>query len=369
MLRRALRARFGLIALAWAANCRAAPGTTSPDFLRIGVAPRPVAMGEAFTGMADDVNAIAYNPAGLAFVERQEISVVHNMYLDGVQQDYLAYVLPTYKYGSAAFGANQLRVAPFDSFSAEDRPAGTVSAQDLSVSGAYAARWRSAAFGVAVKHISSRLAGFTAATNAYDLGALWRLPNGFSLGVARQNMGSGLVYESASQPLPSQTRLGGSWKGGFLWPGSSSALSLDGVFARERKFIGAGAEVWLTPFAALRVGYLGSEDSDIGFSWGAGFKLPLRRRASSDPTWKAKVREDTGPAPELQIDYAFARMGDLGLTHRLSISLRFGRSTAEPAYKADWKEIKVPKRRAESPAKEISAPERVNEGDFSPSWR
>jgi hypothetical protein len=38
--------------------------------LEIGVGARPLGMGGAFTGLADDENAVFYNPAGLAFLER-----------------------------------------------------------------------------------------------------------------------------------------------------------------------------------------------------------------------------------------------------------------------------------------------------------
>ena len=337
----------------------------------IGAAPRSVAMGEAFVGLADDVNAIAYNPAGLAFLERQEASLVHNVYIEGVQQDYLAYVYPTTRYGSLALGGNQVRVAPFSSYDVNDQPTGSVSAQDQAFTGAYAQNWGNLALGGAFKHINSRLASFSASGHAYDFGALWRLQRGLGLGVAIQNIGSGLTYERESAPLPRTIRLGGSWRGAFLWPGSTCGLTLDGVFARDRGgYVGAGAEVWAFPYAAVRVGYLGSQDSDIGFSWGVGFRIPLRRAPSEMPTWKARPREDVGPPPELQIDYAFARMGDMGITHRMSLSLRFGRTKQERTYAPDWKETKAAPKKAAAPLP--AAPvkeEHINEGDMSPSWR
>ncbi len=46
------------------------PSATGFTFMKVGVGARPVAMGQAFTGVADDANALFYNPAGLSFQSR-----------------------------------------------------------------------------------------------------------------------------------------------------------------------------------------------------------------------------------------------------------------------------------------------------------
>jgi len=45
----------------------AGPGTTGATFLKLGVGSRPVAMGEAFVAVADDINALFWNPSGLPY--------------------------------------------------------------------------------------------------------------------------------------------------------------------------------------------------------------------------------------------------------------------------------------------------------------
>jgi hypothetical protein len=47
-------------------------GNRSGEFLTIPVGSRAVAMGNAFTALADDITAVYWNPAGLAFMERKE---------------------------------------------------------------------------------------------------------------------------------------------------------------------------------------------------------------------------------------------------------------------------------------------------------
>ena len=57
------------------------PGTTGADFLKIGVGARQAAMGNAFAGVADDATAIYWNPGGLGFADRWNITMSGNRWL------------------------------------------------------------------------------------------------------------------------------------------------------------------------------------------------------------------------------------------------------------------------------------------------
>jgi len=78
-------------------------GGTPGAFLNYGMSPRTTALGKAFTGLADDAEAIYYNPAGLAQLYSHNIK---SSYLDlyGHQLGFLGYALPTRRYGT--FGVN-----------------------------------------------------------------------------------------------------------------------------------------------------------------------------------------------------------------------------------------------------------------------
>jgi hypothetical protein len=58
------------LAVAWLPAPRAAAGPASPSLAGI----RPLGMGNAFVAVADDRNALSYNPAGLAHVTRTQLS-------------------------------------------------------------------------------------------------------------------------------------------------------------------------------------------------------------------------------------------------------------------------------------------------------
>lgn len=54
------------------------------DFDDIGTGARPLGMGNAFVGLADDVRAIAYNPAGLAYLRRSEFTADYGRLFAGL---------------------------------------------------------------------------------------------------------------------------------------------------------------------------------------------------------------------------------------------------------------------------------------------
>ena len=59
------------------------------------VGARPMAMGEAFVGVADDGNAVYWNPAGLSFINRFEVNSMYaDLYRAGVKNTYLSMILP-----------------------------------------------------------------------------------------------------------------------------------------------------------------------------------------------------------------------------------------------------------------------------------
>lgn len=80
------------------------------EFLRIGVGPRALGMGGAFAGVADDVTAGYWNPAGLAFLTGQTAAVMHSEQLSGFAYDYAAYAHPFGVAQRTGFGVSIIRL-------------------------------------------------------------------------------------------------------------------------------------------------------------------------------------------------------------------------------------------------------------------
>ena len=67
----------------------------SGEFLSLGVGARALGLGGAFVGVADDATACFWNPAGLAQLNRKELSLMHaETFGSLLNQDFIAFALP-----------------------------------------------------------------------------------------------------------------------------------------------------------------------------------------------------------------------------------------------------------------------------------
>ena len=291
------------------------PGTTGADFLLIPVGAHPTGLAGAFTGFADDVHALAYNPAGIAFLSRQELGMVYDAYAPGVNHAWTGYIHPL-RFGTYGLAVNALSVEPFDSYSNSDQTTAQTSAADSAYQLSYGLRLSDTwAVGGSGKYITSRLNTTNAATVAADVSTLWIPMTGVRLGAAMLNLGNGLQYISETAPLPITARLGASWTPydprDFL---HYFTLTMDGVETRGQTLaVSGGVELWYSGVMAIRLG--GRSDSGGGPGYTVGMGLYL-------------FRDEHKPC-ELGFDYAFMDSGDFAQTHRVSIVLKFGKTLRE----------------------------------------
>ncbi len=69
----------------------------------LGAGNRAIGMGGAYTALADDAGAALWNPAGLAALERREISASHtNLFGMGFSEQYLSLALPHWRWGNTS---------------------------------------------------------------------------------------------------------------------------------------------------------------------------------------------------------------------------------------------------------------------------
>ena len=73
--------------------------TSMLTFLKIGVGARAVALGEAFTPVADDATALHWNPAGLAEFDRMQFHVTHTEWPADIDYDVAIFTLPVPQLG------------------------------------------------------------------------------------------------------------------------------------------------------------------------------------------------------------------------------------------------------------------------------
>ncbi len=88
----------GVLAVSWVLSLLigllAPPAFAGPSY-QVPLGPRAIAMGGAFSAVADDASAIFWNPAGLSRIGNQEIMVTNaDLYGLGIQDNFTAFVLP-----------------------------------------------------------------------------------------------------------------------------------------------------------------------------------------------------------------------------------------------------------------------------------
>lgn len=298
-----------LAALLILASASAASAQESAAFLKTGVGARPLGMGGAFTAIADDINALTWNPGGLGTLKARELGFMHSDMAGQSRYEFLGFAQPL-KVGTLGMAGRYLTEGTLDGRDENGKPSGGFSAVDEAVDLAYGARLSpNLGAGGAVRYVRSSIADASAATYAVDFGGIYTAqrtgPGVPTIGVAVQNVGPGLQFLDQRSPLPLTVALGL----GYRLP---AGLTLATDFKRrpneQSSEIDLGTEYRLLPAFALRAGY--------GATAG-----PQRA------TGAVNVRGLTGgfgiKALGYSVDYSITPFGDIGYTHRLSLGVRF----------------------------------------------
>jgi len=281
-----------------------AGANTGASFLKIGVGARPLGMGGGYIAIADDVNAIYWNPGALARLTKREISAMHTEWIDDLKYEFVGYAHPLRK-GTLAGSIVYLRMGEMEkrdenrkllneTFTAYDF-AGTISYSRLVN--------QKTSIGISLKMIRQAIENETANGFAFDLGLLQktRIEN-LALGLAIQNLGPKMKFTNEGYNLPLTVSCGLAYK--ILGICNLGLSITHRIFEKETEF-GLGMEHWLANILALRGRYNVSGSSgkpnDVSkFGFGLGFKLS-----------------------NYQIDYSFLPRADLGDTHRVSFTAKF----------------------------------------------
>jgi len=203
-------------------------------FLLIAPGARPGGMGEAFVAVADDATTTWWNPAGLAFLEQRELTLMHTnwlpeFHLPDLYYDFISFTNYLEDWGT--FGFNIVFINLGESPRTDDL--GTVlghfSTYESALTASYGATvTENFGLGLNVKFIYSHLAdrgagqekGSGVATDfAVDLGVLYHMTDPLlhkklSFGANLANMGPKMSYIDRAQadPIPTNLKFGLSWE-------------------------------------------------------------------------------------------------------------------------------------------------------------
>lgn len=278
-------------------------GTSSANFLKLGVGARAAALGGAFVAIADDATASYWNPAGLAQLSATELVFMHNDWYQDIKSEYLGAAFPLSHRMVVGLGVTYLDYGVFDSYDENDQPAGSYSANALafSASGSLGIN-DNLSIGVTGKLFSEKLDQSSATGYAIDAGALYRI-GVVALGLNVSNLGDELKRGKASYPLPTSVSTG------VAVSAFDGRLRLSGDFVKPGDngvSIHQGLEYCYENTVFLRAGYshlFGQtlDDSQTGIALGFG------------------VKHSFGA-----VDYSYVPDRQVGDIHRISFRVMFG---------------------------------------------
>lgn len=295
-----------LPSLAFAAQENFGAGSQAAPWLKLPNSARTAALGEAAAALGDDVNSVSVNPAGLTGLGGQQLSLLHNVYVQDSAVEHVAYGMSLGEGSGFAVSLDYLNFGTVDKYKLDASnnlvADGTFNPTGMDLNAAYAKAMGGVSLGLNAKMVSQTLDGAGSSAFGADLGALWRQSDGgLSLGLAVQNIGLGQL-DGANLPLNIKAGLAyrlsvADGKDGLLFAADTNSPTADfGASA-----FSLGAEYSGGRLYALRGGYkLAGNGGAGGFSAGAGLTYNIAT-----------------------LDYAFVSQGVLGNSNQVSLTVKF----------------------------------------------
>ncbi|MEE9315930.1 MAG: PorV/PorQ family protein [bacterium] len=283
---------YSMPQVAW---CKASGGQPGA-FLSWGAGARSLGMGKAFVSIADDASATYWNPAGLAQIDRKEITALHAILWADTMYDFISYVHPIAGMGTVGGSITRLYSGKFDGRDENNISTHEFSDSQTALGASYGKQIVDVlALGASIKYVTHNLDDHKNGNFTFDIGAMYKSPmvEHLQVGLNLRNLIGMRTGAPTEDKLPLTLRFGFNYK--LLR--DKLALVVDLEKSKAPLSYHFGAEYWAFQYLAVRLG-MDPEEFTLGFG--------IRYR-------------DYG------LDYAFATH-DLGGSHRLSASWKFGPS-------------------------------------------
>jgi len=351
------------------------------------VGARPLAMGGAFVGVADDVDAVYWNPGGLGLLRKPQLTYTGMIAeRDEINyDDYFGFLYPLV-FGDSIYGTiGSMFMHNID------RSKATVGS--LSLSAEIDENWQVFSyglelfkgFGIGVNarwleqdlelKAQATIGSTTYAVRATDGDDLW----GFDLGIYYKwdKFSIGLLAQDVNEPklalFGQKTQYIRNIRLGFaFYPTSKSILSFElydttgetrGGVSDVSQDIRLGAEYWLNDWLALRAGgyHINSSDkSNRAITFGFGYKTIFETFSKADKPWPLHINLDYG-----LMYWTDPSDGNTNLTHMLGLKISVPWSLPKkkpPDKKQEVKELIIEK--IEKEKSSVQAMEKVDIKEF-----
>ena len=315
-----------------------APLSAFAAFEDLGFGARAPGMGDAVTGVADDISAVYYNPAGLSNLERPKMMASHSLFYTGLSDGSSLGLSAVALAVPIASGRNGTVGVAWQQFSLS----GVYYEQIAQVSWGYRfeknTKNEKFSVGGTLKYLSH---GFTRLEETYnavesnimqndatdpvlagansrsaidtDIGVLYRLTRRWTLGAAVLNaMQADVAFSSSDKDrIPMKTRLGASYKSLWMVLAADARLQKAPDGKMDKQFVFAAEKI----FPSLDKGDIG-----VRGSLGAG-----------DREFKQATLGLSYKIQKIQFDYGFSlpigTVKETSGNHKLALTYHFGTAT------------------------------------------
>jgi hypothetical protein len=307
-----------------ASSLAAGPGTSAAEFLQLGFGSRPIGFAEAFVPVANDVSALYYNPAGLAYPALSdprstsgsyEMLASQSLLVQDINMTQLGFVKRPFGVSLTYLSLGQIERRTTETAS----PDGTAGASDLALGASYARQVGGVALGVTGKFIRETIVNYSASAFALDVGALHRFEgHPLSLGFDLSNAGTPVRFIDQSYPLPTTLSFGAAYG---LTRDFPHALVMQVDVPRDSNpDLRLGFEYRGFGPITLRAGYRTFSSAQRAASLGTA----LGTSASGLATFYGLSLGAGLRTPFGDLDFAMVPYGELGTAYRMSYSCNLG---------------------------------------------
>lgn len=252
------------------------------QFELLDVGAKPISMGGAFTSLANNSNAVYYNPAGISQLPFREVSIFYSPAPFGLKE-------------LANGSVNFVEPTKFGAFGLSAKTYGFELYKEITATLTYANNYnRKIYYGANINYYNLKIQNYgSASAVGIDIGAMAYLTDFLRWGFSAFNLNRPSIGTQKDK-LPQVYRTGLS-----IQPRTDLNFVLDvEKDTRYTASVKAGIEYTLYDMINLRAG-IGTEPTK--FSGGVGFCYSL-----------------------FEVDYGFYNHQDLGLTHQGTITINFG---------------------------------------------
>jgi opacity protein-like surface antigen len=310
-------------------------GTTSAQFLKIGVGPRAMGMGGAFTATADDITAMYWNPGGLARCYSREAFFNHVKWFADINYDFAAVSTHLSDVGTVGAFVSVLSMDDMKVRTLEN-PEGTgelFNAGGMAIGLSYARELtEDFSIGFNAKYVREYIWNSSATGFALDVGTMYRVNvlNELRIAASISNFGSKMKMQGRDAILITS-----------LGPGGNNLLNTD-IQLDEYDLpllfrIGLAADVVKSGDSRLTIDADAVHPNDayeyvntgMEFAWNdilflrGGWKSLFERDTEQGLALGIGVQYRMMDAVNLKIDYAYQDFGRLTSVHFVSLGVKF----------------------------------------------